>query len=394
MSAWRNRFLDDAREWQAAGLERRRRVVRPISATEVEVDGRSITAFASNDYLGLSRHPSLIEAVAEGARRFGVGAGASHLVSGHHEVHEALEHELARFAGKQAALVFMNGYVANVALLTTLAGEGDVIYSDELNHASIVDGARLSRAEVRVFPHTDVQALENLLKNEVAGHKVVVTDAVFSMDGDIAPLRDLLGLCERYDALLVVDDAHGLGVWGPEGRGSLQALGLESDCIVYMGTLGKSAGLSGAFVAAEKLIVDRLMQRARSYVFSTASSPALAHATLAALDLIRSADAARERLSAYRDRLQGASSGWLPYRLLASTTPIQPLVIGENTATVRIADSLLREGLWLPAIRPPTVPKGSARLRITLSAAHTQENIEKLVTTLTRVVAETAAIGA
>ena len=394
MRSWRNRFVSDAAGWRSAGLERRRRVVRPLSATEVEVDGKVVTAFASNDYLGLSRHPRLIEAVGEGARHFGAGAGASHLVSGHHAVHEALEHELARFAGKPAALACINGYVANLALLTTLAGDGDVIFSDQLNHASIVDGARLSRAAVKIYPHADVDALEQLLKASTDRQKLVVTDAVFSMDGDMAPLQDLLALCERHDALLVVDDAHGIGVCGPEGRGSIQALGLQSDCIVYMGTLGKAAGLSGAFIAAEQLIIDRLIQRARAYVFSTAGSPALAHATLTALDLIRSADAERARLAAHRDRLQGLASAWQPYRLLASSTPIQPLIIGDNAIAVQIAEALLQEALWVPAIRPPTVPEGTARLRITLSAAHSDADIVRLGTILSRVIAGAAAIPA
>ena len=394
MNAWRNRFLADAAGWQSAGLRRQRRVVRPVSATEVEVDGRLVTAFASNDYLGLSRHPRLIEAIAEGARRFGAGAGASHLVSGHHAVHEALEHELARFAGKPAALACMNGYVANLALLTTLAGEGDAIFSDQLNHASIVDGARLSRASVSIYPHADVDALKALLGSSTARQKLVVTDAVFSMDGDIAPLRALLALCEHHDALLVVDDAHGIGVWGPEGRGSIQALGLQSDCIVYMGTLGKAAGLSGAFVAADQLIIDRLIQRARPLVFSTAASPALAHATLTALELIRSADAARKRLERHRERLHDVACAWQPYRLLASATPIQPLLIGDNATVVRIAEALLQEGLWVPAIRPPTVPAGSARLRITLSAAHSGEDIGRLGTALSRILSRAGAIPA
>ena len=391
MSTWRTRFAADAAAWRAQGLERSRRVVRPLSATSVEVEGKVVTAFASNDYLGLSRHPRLIEAVAEGARLFGAGAGASHLVSGHHVVHDELERELARFAGKPAALVCMNGYAANMALMTTLAGAGDEIFSDELNHASIVDGTRLSRAAVKVYAHADVDALETLLKSSSAGHKLVVTDAVFSMDGDVAPLRELLDLCERHGALLVVDDAHGLGVWGPEGRGSVAALGLQSSSIVYMGTLGKSAGLSGAFIAAERLIIDRLVQRARSYVFSTASSPALAHATLTALELIRSAEDGRARLAGYRDRMQQAASAWKPYRLLASTTAIQPLIIGDNVATVQIADALLRAGLWVPAIRPPTVADGSARLRITLSAAHSTADIDGLCKTLSQVIASAPA---
>ena len=394
MKTWRSRFLADAAKWEAAGLRRRRRVVRPLSPTEIEIDGNAVTAFASNDYLGLSRDPRLVEALAEGARCYGAGAGASPLVSGHHAVHEALECELARFAGKPAALHFMNGYVANLALLTALSGDGCAIFSDRLNHASIVDGARLSRAAVEVYPHADAGALETLLRASGAAHKLVVTDAVFSMDGDVAPLQDLLALCERHDALLVVDDAHGIGVRGPEGRGSVQALGLHSDCLVYMGTLGKAAGLSGAFVAADALIVDRLVQRARTYVFSTAASPALAHATLTALELIRSADAARTQLAAHRERLQGAATAWLPYRLLASSTPIQPLVVGGNKAVVQVADALLEQGLWAPAIRPPTVPAGSARLRIALSAAHRAEDIERLCTALTRIAAQAAAVPA
>ena len=392
MSTWRNRFLADAADWQSAGLRRQRRVVRPVSATRVEVDARIVTAFASNDYLGLSRHPRLIEAIAEGARRFGAGAGASHLVSGHHAVHEALERELARFAGKPAALAFMNGYVANLTLLTTLAGDGDAIFSDELNHASIVDGGRLSRAKVEIYAHADVDALEALLRSSTARQKLVVTDAVFSMDGDIAPLRALLALCERHDALLVVDDAHGIGVWGPEGRGSVHALGLQSDCIVYMGTLGKAAGLSGAFVAAAQLIIDRLIQRRRPYGFSTARPPALAQATLTALELIRSADAARGQLERHRERLREFAPAWQPFRLLASATPIQPLVIGDNSTVVRIADALLQEGLWVPAIRPPTVPAGSARLRITLSGAHSAEDIGRLGTALSQIVSRAGAI--
>jgi len=394
LNAWRRRFLADAAEWESAGLRRRRRVVRPLSATEIEIDGKAVTAFASNDYLGLSRDPRLVEALAEGARRYGAGAGASPLVSGHHAMHEALEYELARFAGKPAALHFMNGYVANLALLTALSGEGGAIFSDRLNHASIIDGARLSRARVEVYPHADAGALESLLKASRASHRLVVTDAVFSMDGDVAPLEDLLGLCERHDALLVVDDAHGIGVRGPQGRGSVQALGLQSDCLVYMGTLGKAAGLSGAFVAADALIVDRLVQRARTYVFSTAAPPALAHATLTALELMRSADAARMRLAAHRERLRVAAPDWLPYRLLASSTPIQPLVIGENKAVVDAADALLEQGLWAPAIRPPTVPPGSARLRIALSAAHRAEDVERLCAALSSVAARAAGVAA
>jgi len=394
LSIWRDRFAAEASEWQAAGLKRRRRVVHPVSATRAQVDGTMVTAFASNDYLGLSRDPRLIDAIADGARRFGAGAGASHLVSGHHAVHEALERELALFADKPAALAFMNGYVANLSLLTTLAGEGDAIFSDQLNHASIIDGARLSRAATAIYPHADTDALDAMLSASAARHKIVVTDAVFSMDGDVAPLRALLALAERHDALLLVDDAHGLGVWGPEGRGSVQALGLRSNRIVYMGTLGKSAGLSGAFVAAEQMIIDRLIQRARPYVFSTAASPALAHATLVAIELVRSADALRERLAQNRERLQRIAGGWRPYRLLESKTPIQPLIVGNNATVVQMADALLRDGIWVPAIRPPTVPVGTARLRITLSAAHSREDVDALGAALSRVISDLGPVPA
>ena len=390
MSVWRNKFLADETLWRRAGLERKRRVVQPITSTEVEVGGKRITAFASNDYLGLSQDPRLAEALAEGARRYGVGSGASHLVSGHHAVHEELEHALAEFAGKPAAMGCMNGYVANIALMTTLAGAGDFIFSDELNHASIVDGSRLSRAEVKVYPHCDLNVLEEQLKSVGRKHKVVVTDAVFSMDGDIAPLLEILALCEQHDALLVVDDAHGLGVWGPEGRGSLQALGLESESIVYMGTLGKSAGVSGAFIAAERMIIDRLVNRARPYVFSTASSPAVAYATIKALELIKAADDGRARLQNYRDRMQKAAAAWKPYRLLASQTAIQPLIVGGNNETVAITEAMLGKGLWVPAIRPPTVPLGTARLRMTLSASHKEEDIDRLLSGLTEVIASAA----
>jgi 8-amino-7-oxononanoate synthase len=391
MSAWRDRFLADAASWRSAGLLRRRAVIRRLSPTEFEMDGRRVSAFASNDYLGLSCHPRLVEALAEGARRYGAGSGASHLVSGHLEVHVELEQELARFAGKGAALTFISGYAANIALLTTLAGEGDVIFSDELNHASIIDGARLSRAAVEVYPHADIEALEALLAKSKARQKVVVTDAVFSMDGDIAPLAELLALCERHDALLIVDDAHGIGVCGPHGRGSVQALGLDSELIVYMGTLGKAAGLSGAFVAAEPLIVERLIQRSRPYVFSTAGSPALAHATLTALELLRAADGERARLAGHRRALQDAAPAWQPYRLLPSSTAIQPLVIGDNRAVVAIAQALLEQGVWAPAIRPPTVPEGSARLRIALSAAHSSQQLGRLCSALTHVLVRTEA---
>ena len=385
----------------AAALERRRsdallrvrRTVESPQGARIRVDGRDVLAFASNDYLGLANDPALVTAACVGARRWGVGAGASHLIIGHQSPHEALERELAAFVAPCAdarALVFSSGYLANLAILTALADRHDAIFADRLNHACLTDGALLSRAALVRYPHADLAALRERLRVTRAHRRFIVTDAVFSMDGDIAPLRDLLALAHEHDAWLVVDDAHGFGVLGG-GRGTLAHFGIASERIVYMGTLGKAAGVAGAFVAAHPLVVETLLQSARSYVYTTASPPLLAEALRASLACIRDGAARRDHLdnlvAAFRERVRG-----LPWRLLPSSTPIQPLVIGDAPATLRVAEALLADGICVPAIRPPTVPPGTARLRVSLSAAHSDADVERLAAALHAAAARSARV--
>ncbi|WP_454692474.1 8-amino-7-oxononanoate synthase [Achromobacter aloeverae] len=382
---------------RARGLQRRRRTADTPCAPRIRIDGRDVVAFASNDYLGLANHPALVEALAEGGRRYGVGSGGSHLLGGHSRAHARLEDALADYCGGFArnprALSFSTGYMANLAMLTALAGPGATLYSDALNHASLIDGARLARAAVRVYPHADAEALGAMLaEDEGDGVKVIVTDAVFSMDGDIAPLADLLALAERHRAWLVVDDAHGFGVQGGDGAGSVAALGLRSPLLVYMGTLGKAAGVAGAFVVAEETVIEWLIQRARAYIFTTAAAPALAHAATRSIDLMRGDEGAarRARLSGHIEALAEYLAR-RPYRkgadakapgLPRSSTAIQPLLVGENQAALDLADALLAQGFWAPAVRPPTVPPGTARLRLSLSAAHEPGDIQRFIEVL------------
>src|SRR5262245_26717728 len=368
-------------ELARAGLARRRRTVEGADGPHVIVDARRYLAFCSNDYLDLARHPALVEAARRGAERYGIGAGASALISGHTRAHEELELALARFVRMPRALHFAAGYMANLGILAALAGRGDTVFSDQLNHACLVDGARLSRAEVRVYPHLDLGALERMLADCASPGKLVASDAVFSMDGDIAPLPELLALCERHDAWLVVDDAHGFGVLGEGGRGALAHFGIASPRIAYMGTLGKAAGVHGAFVAGEDALIEWLVQRARTYVFTTASPPLLAAALMASLELIEQEEARRGHLRALIGRLRQRLED-LPWRLSASDTPIQPLIVGDNRAALELAEGLRTRGIWVPAIRPPTVPAGSARLRIALSAAHSVEHVDELAAAL------------
>lgn len=349
----------------------------------MRVDGRALVGFASNDYLGLAAHPALVAALAEGSARYGAGSGGSHLLGGHSRAHVRLEDDLAAFCGgfvdTPRALGFSTGYMANLAALTTLAGRGTTLFSDALNHASLIDGARLSRAEVQIYPHADIEALAAMLDASDASVKVIVTDAVFSMDGNVAPLPALLELAERYGAWLVVDDAHGFGVLGPQGRGALAEAALRSAHLVYICTFGKAAGVAGAAVVAHETVIEWLVQRARPYIFTTAAPPAVAHAVSASLALIASdeGDARRAHLQALIERTRELmrATRWQP---VDSHTAIQPLVIGDNEATLALSARLEREGLWVPAIRPPTVPAGTSRLRISLSAGHTLDDLDRL----------------
>ena len=373
-------------ELESQHLLRKRRVVTSSQSTQLIVDGKSYLSFCSNDYLGLANHPALTDALIRGARDFGVGAGASHLISGHMHPHEELEIALAEFMSLPRALYFSTGYMANTGVIPALVDRGDAIFSDALNHACIIDGARLSRAEVQVYAHSDLTQLARLLDVSRAARKLVVSDAVFSMDGDIAPVAELVALCERHDAWLLLDDAHGFGVLGARGRGVLEHFDIRSPNVIYMGTLGKAAGVSGAFVAGQRDVIEWLVQRARTYVFSTASPPALAVALLESLRIIELESWRREQLQTLAARLRGGAAN-LPWTLLPSQTAIQPLIIGENAAALNVMARLQEMHIWAPAIRPPTVPAGTARLRISLSAAHTAEDVDSLVEGLRHIAA-------
>ncbi|HEX7643715.1 MAG TPA: 8-amino-7-oxononanoate synthase [Burkholderiaceae bacterium] len=365
-------------------LRRRRRTAETPCAPRMRVDGRDVLAFCSNDYLGLASHPRVVEALREGAARYGAGSGASHLISGHGESHALLEERLAQFLSPHIAnaraLYFCTGYMANLAVITALAQPGAEIFSEELNHASLIDGARLSRAKVQVYPHADIEALDTLLAASTAETKIVSTDSVFSMDGDLAPLPQLASLCERHGAWLVIDDAHGFGVLGEDGSGALSHCALNSPNIVYMGTLSKAAGVGGAFVAAHETVIEWLVQRARPYIYTTAAPPALAHALLSSLDIIAGQEGAQRRahlqalIAQLREGLR--LKRWQHPQ---SDTAIQPLIIGANDEAMRAAASLYEQGLWIPAIRPPTVPVGTSRLRVTLSAAHSEEDVARAI---------------
>ena len=374
----------------AQGLRRRRRTTASACDVHVNVEGRSMLSFNSNDYLGLAADARVVEALREGAALYGAGSGASHLISGHSKAHAQLEDRLADLLAphlEQArALTFSTGYMANLSLLSALVSPAPreaEIFSDALNHASLIDGTRLSRAQVTVYPHVDVAALAQALARSSARIKLVVTDSVFSMDGNIAPLPALLALCEQHGAWLVVDDAHGFGVLGEQGHGVLEHFALRSPHLIYMGTLGKAAGVSGAFVAAQETVIEWLVQRARPYIYTTASPPALAHALLTSIDLLAGEEGRIRRAHLAKLRLQLADVWVQPgWQRLVSDTAIQPLVIGSNEAVLAAADALWAQGLWVSAIRAPTVPVGTARLRITLSASHSHADVDRLKSAL------------
>lgn len=366
---------------EAGGLRRSRRLLDSPQRAHVRVDGRDYLAFCSNDYLGLASDPRIVAAAKEGAERYGVGAGASHLILGHAAAHHELEAALAAFTGLPQALLFSTGYMANMGVVSTLVGRGDALFADRLNHASLNDAALLSRAVFRRYPHNDLAALERLLATTPARRRLVIVDAVFSMDGDIAPVPELLELCARHDAWLLIDDAHGFGVLGAQGRGTAEHFGIRSDRLIYMATLGKAAGVSGAFVAGSKVLVESLLQQARTYVYTTATPPLLAHALLTSLQIIGQEAWRRERLRELVSRLKQGLQG-TPWRLLPSDTPIQPLLVGGNEEALALSARLAAQGLLVPAIRPPTVPQGTARLRISLSADHAAADIDRLVAAL------------
>ncbi len=382
-SAWD--FASELRAIDDAQLRRTRRVIESYDGVRLRVGGRDMLGFCSNDYLGLAQHPALAEAAREGARRWGVGATASPLVCGHSLAHEQLEQDLAHLVGMPRALYFYAGFPANAGLVPALAGRDDAVFSDALNHACLIDGARLSRADLQVYAHCDVADLARRLEASHARRKLIVSDAVFSMDGDIAPLRELLRLAERHDAMLLIDDAHGFGVLGPGGAGSAAEFGLRSPRLLYMATLGKAAGVAGAFVAGTEDAVEYLMQRTRSYIFATAAPPLVAHTLRTSLRLIAEEQWRRDHLRELVRLLRQQARLPVGWRLGESTTPVQPLLIGGNEAALGAMQKLWELGLWVPAIRPPTVPAGSARLRLSLSAAHTVQDLQRLLQALAQI---------
>jgi 8-amino-7-oxononanoate synthase len=396
MSSWLEEFGGKLAALDAQTLRRQRRTVRPLDGARLLVEGQPLLAFCHNDYLGLAQHPALKAAVQAAVEAYGVGAGASPMVSGHSAANAALEAELAAAVQLPRALYFYAGYATNASIVPALVGAGDAVFSDALNHACLIDGARLSRADIHRYAHGDLAQLAEQLAASPARRKLVLSDAVFSMDGTVADIPGLLALCEAHDALLLLDDAHGFGVLGPQGRGALAAAGLvgaaASPRVLYMATLGKALGVAGAFVAGPELLLEWLLQTTRSYTYATAAPPLLAEALRASLQVVLSEEGEqrRQQLQACVAQLRAGlvlgseaastaavqAAGW---QLMPSVTPIQPLVVGSNAAALALAARLREQGLWVPAIRPPTVPAGTARLRISLSAAHTPADVDQLL---------------
>jgi len=367
-------------------LYRTRRILESAQGPNVVVDGKNCVGFCSNDYLGLANHPKMIEAMQQAASQFGVGSGASHLVNGHSREHHALEEELAAFTGRDRALLFSTGYMANLGTVNALVGMGDAVFEDKLNHASLLDAGLLSGARFQRFLHNDMDSLTKKLRASEADRKLIVVDGVFSMDGDLAPLPELSQLARDHDAWLMVDDAHGFGCLGEQGIGCAEHFNLSQQQLpILMGTLGKAAGSFGAFVAGSDALIETLIQQARPYIYTTAMPPAVAAATRASLTLISQEHWRRTHLNALiqRFRLGVAAMG---VTLMPSQTAIQPLILGTEAVTIRVAQDLARKGFLVGAIRPPTVAKGTSRLRITLSAAHSDRQVDDLLSALADVI--------
>ncbi|WP_435009943.1 8-amino-7-oxononanoate synthase [Tundrisphaera lichenicola] len=366
---------EESRAWSRKGLERRLIALGGSTPGHVDRQGRSLVNFASNDYLGLASDPRVIEAATLAASRFGWGAGASPLVSGWREPHEALVEALSRFEGSEAVALFPSGYAANLGTIAALVGSGDAVYSDRLNHASLIDGARLSGARLRVYPHNDSNRLESILGRDRGRFRrsLIATDGVFSMDGDLAPLGDLADLAGRFGAMFLVDEAHGTGVYGAEGRGSCEALGVEGRVDLKVGTLSKALGSAGGFVAGSSRLIGWLVNHARTMIYSTNMPPPVASAALRALEIAREETWRRTRVLDLAKRLRGAVPG------AGRGGPIVPVVLGDPARAVEMANWLLERGLMIPAIRPPTVPEGTARLRVSLTAAHDGDDLDRLL---------------
>ncbi|MFT6916705.1 MAG: 8-amino-7-oxononanoate synthase [Motiliproteus sp.] len=381
------------RQRQDNNLYRYRRVLESAQAPEVRVDGRAYLAFCSNDYLGLANHPEVIQAFRAAANEFGVGSGASHLVNGHSRHHHRLEEALAEFTGRPRALLFSTGYMANLGAVNALIGKADAVFQDRLNHASLLDAGLLSGARFQRYLHNDPESLAIKLQRTQARRKLVVTDGIFSMDGDRAPLAELSQVTQQHGGWLMVDDAHGFGCLGPSGGGCVEQSGLTLEQVpVLVGTLGKGFGTAGAFVAGSEVLIETLIQHARSYIYTTAMPPAVAAASLVSLRLIQQGQPLRAQLAQLIAQFrQGARQ--LGLALMDSQTPIQPILVGSSERALALSAALARRGILVTAIRPPTVPEGSARLRVTLSAAHTREQVERLLQALAEAVTEVEQAG-
>lgn len=364
---------------EQAGLRRHLRTVMSAPTGTIHLDGRDVVLLGSNNYLGLSTHPQVIAAAIEATRTFGTGASGSRLISGNSELYTTLEANLAKTKNTEAALVFSSGYTANTSIIPVLAGEDDLILSDALNHASIIDGCRLSRATKKVYRHCDVEHLASLLSESTAfRRRLIVTDGVFSMDGDIAPLPDIYEVATQYEAMLLVDDAHGFGVLGKDGNGTVAHFGLEGTNIIRMGTLSKAVGALGGYIAGSRVLVELLINKARGFIFTTGLPPATLAAANAALDVIRSSPELRQRLFSHAKYLKTALAN-LGYTLLPSETQILPVVLGTPQWTTSVANALLADGVFAPAIRPPAVPPDTSRLRLTVMATHTEAEIQQAI---------------
>jgi 8-amino-7-oxononanoate synthase len=376
--AFQTQIRDALSQLEAAGLLRRPLRISGPQGPEVEIEGRRVLCFCSNNYLGLANHPALVEASAASAQHDGVGAAASRLITGTMDSHREAEVAFADFLGAPATALFSTGYSANLGTIQALVGPGDAIFSDALNHASLIDGCRLSRATVHVYSHRDSDHLESLLREHRSRSRraLIITDSLFSMDGVTAPLRDIATLARTFDAGLLVDEAHALGVFGPNGRGLSAAMGIEPDVVV--GTLGKSFGVAGAFVAASEAVVGLIRNRARSFVYSTAPPPMIARAAVAALQLVREADDARTSLLRNAELLRSGLRT-LGFEIPEGNSQILPVFIGNNERTMQLSAKLLDRGVFVQGIRPPTVPAGTARLRLTPMATHRPEHIERAI---------------
>jgi 8-amino-7-oxononanoate synthase len=362
-------------------LYRSRRVTESPQGVNLQLDGRNILNFCSNDYLGMANHPEVVKAFKTAANQYGVGSGSAHLICGHSFAHHALEEELAAFTGRDRALLFSTGYMANMGVISSLVGRGDTVFEDRLNHASLLDGGLLSGARFKRYVHADIDNLSTGLE-KAAGNKLIVTDGIFSMDGDFAPLKKLSLAAKNHNAWLMVDDAHGLGVIGAQGGGLLEYYGLKQDEVaVLMGTLGKGLGTFGAFVAGSELLIEALIQKARTYIYTTALPAAIAEATRASLKLVIAENWRRDKLEKLTAHFRSGAQQ-LGLQLMTSSSPIQPIVIGDSKRTVEISNILLNAGFLISAIRPPTVPQGSARLRVTFSAMHEEQQIDRLLDAL------------